>query len=69
MTNSHAYQNTQLEQFPKKQFEHEWTNFFNDHNLWEQIWKDVRLDSGTKISKQRLDAVEAACMKKVDELG
>ena len=55
---------------PKKKFQNEWNNFFADHDLWDEIWKDVRrtrteigffklpLDSNRKLTIEDMDRLE-----------
>lgn len=59
-----------LDALPKKRFQNEWNQFFDDNDLWDEIWKDVRrtrteigffklpLDPNKKLTTEDLDRLE-----------
>lgn len=59
-----------IAELPAKKFQNEWNNFFADHDLWDEIWKDVRrtrteigffklpLDSNRKLTIEDMDRLE-----------
>ena len=59
-----------MEELPPKKFQNEWNNFFADHDLWDEIWKDVRrtrteigffklpLDSNKKLTLEDMNRLE-----------
>jgi hypothetical protein len=59
-----------MAELPAKKFQNEWNNFFADHDLWDEIWKDVRrtrteigffrlpLDSNRKLTIEDMDRLE-----------
>lgn len=65
-----AVDQEQLAELPPKRFQNEWDNFFADHDLWDEIWKDVRrtrteigffklpLDSNRKLTIADMDRLE-----------